>query len=257
MAGPDERTIVVIEDEDAIRDVIAYNLERAGYEVATAADGRAGLDLVRERLPDLVVLDIMLPELDGLAVCRALREHEPTALVAVIMLTAKGDEDDIVAGLGAGADDYLTKPFSPRELVARIDAMLRRAARSGPVASPVDPEDSVEPDPDAALAADPDRRRVEVDGVVVDPDRHEVLVDGEPVRLTRTELRLLHVLLRKPGRVYTREQLVERVMGDNAWITDRTIDVHVRAIRRKLGDRSDTIETIRGVGYRGRDAAPA
>ncbi len=264
MADADARTIVVIEDEDAIRDVIAYNLQRAGYAVEVAADGRAGIDAVAAHAPDLVVLDIMLPELDGLAVCRALRERDDSALVPVIMLTAKDDEDDIVAGLGAGADDYLTKPFSPRELVARIDAMLRRAARAGGVA--IDSQDAGAgsgsddvdaEDPDAALAADPDRKRVAVEGVVVDPDRHEVLVDGEQVRLTRTELRLLHVLLRKPGRVYTREQLVERVMGENAWITDRTIDVHVRAIRRKLGDRADTIETIRGVGYRGRDAAPA
>ncbi len=256
MDAVDERRIVVIEDEDAIRDVVAYNLERAGYAVATAADGRSGLDEVRRFAPDLVVLDLMLPELDGLAVCRELRAHGDTELVPVIMLTAKGDEDDIVAGLGAGADDYVTKPFSPRELVARVDAMLRRARRS---VSP-EPADSgagasEELEIDRGLAADPDRRRVEVAGVVVDPDRHEVIVDGEHVRLTRTELRLLHVLLRKPGRVYTREQLVERVMGDNAWITDRTIDVHVRAIRSKLGERADAIETIRGVGYRGRDVA--
>jgi two-component system phosphate regulon response regulator PhoB len=254
MSGSDERRIVVIEDEDAIRDVIAYNLERAGYRVAAAADGRAGLEQVRAEPTDLVLLDIMLPELDGLAVCRELRAEPATELVPVIMLTAKGDEDDVVAGLGAGADDYVTKPFSPRELVARVDAMLRRAARAGASGAQAGDE---ELEADRELAADPDRRRVEVDGVVVDPDRHEVLVDGEPVRLTRTELRLLHVLLRRPGRVYTREQLVERVMGDNAWITDRTIDVHVRAIRRKLDARADVIETIRGVGYRGRDAARA
>jgi two-component system phosphate regulon response regulator PhoB len=247
MEASDRRSIVVIEDEDAIRDVVAYNLRRAGYDVVTASDGRAGLDAVRRAVPSLVVLDVMMPELDGLEVCRALRDDPVTALVPVIMLTARDAEDDVVAGLGAGADDYVTKPFGPRELVARVDAMLRRSAR----------RDGDEPAADRDLASDPDRRRVEVDGVVVDPDRHEVLVDGEPVRLTRTELRLLHVLLRKPGRVYTREQLVERVMGDNAWITDRTIDVHVRAIRRKLGERADAIETIRGVGYRGRDTAPA
>jgi DNA-binding response OmpR family regulator len=251
MQGSEGRSIVVIEDEDAIRDVVAYNLERAGFRVATAADGREGLLRVREHRPDLVVLDLMLPELDGLDVCRALREDPDTALLPVIMLTAKGAEDDIVAGLGAGADDYVTKPFSPRELVARIEAMLRRSGHG----NGTDADDELPADRD--LAADPDRRRVEAGGVVVDPDRHEVLVDGASVRLTRTELRLLHVLLRRPGRVYTREQLVERVMGDNAWITDRTIDVHVRAIRRKLGERADVIETIRGVGYRGRDTAPA
>lgn len=243
----------MIEDEDAIRDVIVYNLERAGYAVQSAADGRSGLQLVRTGAPDLVVLDLMLPELDGLEVCRAMREEPATQLLPVIMLTAKGDESDIVAGLDAGADDYVTKPFSPRELVARVNAMLRRSTRGG-----TDEADGSESDEfDPAIAADPERRRVEVAGVVVDPDRHEVLVDDVAVRLTRTELRLLHVLLRKPGRVYTREQLVERVMGDNAWITDRTIDVHIRAIRRKLGERADAIETIRGVGYRGQDVARA
>jgi two-component system phosphate regulon response regulator PhoB len=253
MTGTDGRSIVVIEDEDAIRDVVAYNLERAGYRVAVAADGRAGLELVRATSPELVLLDLMLPELDGIEVCRALRADPATSAIPVIMLTALGEETDIVDGLEVGADDYVTKPFSPRELVARVNAMLRRSERSG---APGAPEDE-EPDRDRELVADPDRRRVQVGDVVVDPDRHEVLVAGTDVRLTRTELRLLHVLLRKPGRVYTREQLVERVMGDNAWITDRTIDVHVRAIRRKLGDHADAIETIRGVGYRGRDAVDA
>jgi two-component system phosphate regulon response regulator PhoB len=245
MQGADGRTIVVIEDEDAILDVLDYNLRREGFIVATARDGRTGLELVRERRPDLVLLDLMLPELDGIELCRALRSDPSTATLPVIMLTAKGDEADVVLGLGVGADDYVTKPFSPKELVARVQAMLRRSSRGGV------PERE---DADRALAADPDRARVEVPGVSVDPDRHEVLVDGQPVRLTRTELRLLHVLLRRPGRVYTREQLVERVMGDNAWVTDRTIDVHVRAIRRKLGERAGAVETIRGVGYRGSDA---
>lgn len=241
----DARTIVVIEDEDAILDVLEYNLRREGFRVATARDGRTGLELVRELSPELVLLDLMLPELDGIELCRELRAHAATALVPVIMLTAKGDEADIVLGLGVGADDYVTKPFSPKEVVARVQAMLRRSARD---AASTD-------DDDAELSTDPSRQRVSVGGVSVDPDRHEVLVDGTPVRFTRTELRLLHVLLRRPGRVYTREQLVERVMGDNAWVTDRTIDVHVRAIRRKLGARSGAVETIRGVGYRGADVA--
>jgi len=245
--------IVVIEDEDAIRDVLEYNLRREGFEVASSGDGESGLELVRSQAPHLVLLDLMLPGLDGLEVCRALRDDSTTATVPVIMLTAKGSEADIVAGLGAGADDYVTKPFSPKELVARVHAMLRRL---GPAAG-ARAAAAGEPEADRELARDPDRARVEVAGVVVDPDRHEVLVDGTDVRLTRTELRLLHVLLRRPGRVYTREQLVERVMGDNAWVTDRTIDVHVRAIRRKLADRADVVETIRGVGYRGRDGAPA
>ncbi len=261
MTGTDGRNIVVIEDEDAIRDVVAYNLERAGFEVATAGNGRTGLQLVRDVVPELVLLDLMLPELDGLEVCRRLRSDPATARIPVIMLTAKGDEGEIIEGLEAGADDYVTKPFSPRELVARVQANLRRADREAddaPAGGDAQGSEAGELagealDVDRELAADPDRRRVQVGEVVVDPDRHEVLVAGTDVRFTRTELRLLHVLLRRPGRVYSREQLVERVMGDNAWVTDRTIDVHVRAIRRKLGTHADAIETIRGVGYRGRD----
>ena len=251
MTGTARRSIVVIEDEDAIRDVLEYNLQREGFDVACAGNGVEGLALVRKTLPSLVLLDLMLPEMDGVEVCRQLRSDAATSLIPVIMLTAKGDEGDIVLGLGVGADDYVTKPFSPKEVVARVQAMLRRAGSTRVIV------DVDELEVDRELAADPDRRRVSLSGVVVDPDRHEVLVDGEPVRFTRTELRLLHVLLRKPGRVYTREQLVERVMGDNAWITDRTIDVHVRAIRSKLGPRADVVETIRGIGYRGRDEALA
>jgi two-component system phosphate regulon response regulator PhoB len=242
-----DRHIVVIEDEAAISDIVAYNLQRDGFTVSTAADGRSGLALVREVVPSLVVLDLMLPELDGVDVCRALRADAATARVPVIMLTAKDDESDVVLGLGVGADDYVTKPFSPKELVARVKAVLRR--QEVPVAAGA----ATERDADAELLADPSRQRVELGDLVVDPDRHEVTAGGDSVQLTRTELRLLHVLVRRPGRVYTRDQLVTRVMGDNAWITDRTIDVHVRAIRRKLGERAEVVETIRGVGYRARD----
>ena len=243
-----DRDIVVIEDEDAIRDVVEYNLQREGFVVRTARDGREGLRMVREHVPKLVVLDLMLPELDGLELCRALRDDAATRLVPVIMLTAKGDESDIVLGLGVGADDYVVKPFSPKELVARVRAILRRNESVESAGAGVDTID-------ADLERDPERQRVELGPLVVDPDRYEVLIDGRPERFTRTELRLLHVLVRRPGRVYTREQLVERVMGENAWITDRTIDVHVRAIRQKLGSHADVIETIRGVGYRSRDIA--
>lgn len=245
------RHVVVIEDEAAICDIVAYNLQRDGFTVSTAADGRSGLAIVRELKPDLVVLDLMLPELDGVEVCRQIRADASTARIPVIMLTAKDDESDVVLGLGVGADDYVTKPFSPKELVARVKAILRR---QGDVpANGVPSADGATDDVDAELLADPSRQRVELGDLVVDPDRHEVTVGGEAVQLTRTELRLLHVLVRRPGRVYTRDQLVTRVMGDNAWITDRTIDVHVRAIRRKLGERADVVETIRGVGYRARD----
>lgn len=237
------RSIAVIEDEAAIRDVVVYNLERAGFHVEHAASGSTGLELVRRLDPDLVVLDVLLPGVDGVEVCRRLRADAATRAVPVLMLTALGDERDVVAGLDAGADDYVSKPFSPRELVARVRARLDAVDRARGAAGH---------DDDREQASDPERRRVDVHGVVVDPARHEVLLDGVPVTLTPTELRLLHALLRRPGRVYTREQLVDRVMGDNAWVTSRTIDVHVRAIRRKLGERGTVVETIRGVGYRGR-----
>jgi len=249
---PADRSIVVIEDEDAIGDVIAWNLEREGFTVGRARDGRTGLELVRRSTPGLVVLDLMLPELDGIEVCRAMRADPTLAAIPVIMLTAKGDESDVILGLGIGADDYVTKPFSPKELVARVRAVLRRG-RAGATVGAATAPGSDEPAADVELARDPDRQRVEHAGVVVDPDRHEVVVDGTAIRLTRTELRLLYVLVRRPGRVYSREQLVARVMGDNAWVTDRTIDVHVRAIRSKLGARADVVETIRGVGYRASD----
>ena len=249
-AGGTAGRVVVIEDEAAILDVLEYNLRRAGFEVSAARDGGAGLAMVREAVPDVVLLDLMLPTMDGIEVCRALRADDSTRAIPVIMLTAKGDEEDVVHGLEVGADDYVTKPFSTREVVARVQAMMRRSRPAGSAAG----DGGEEAD---SGADDPEFQRVSVAGVVVDPQRHEVLADGTPVRMTRTELRLLHVLLRRPGRVYTREQLVERVMGDNAWVTERTIDVHVRAIRSKLGARADVIETIRGVGYRGRDSEGA
>lgn len=230
--------IVVIEDESSILDVIEYNLVQAGFGLLTAADGVRGLKLVQQELPDLVVLDVMLPGRDGHEVCRAIRNDAATALIPVLMLTALDHEDDVVHGLGIGADDYMSKPFSPRELVARVKALLRRQARTAV-------EDDDNGHGDVAVQAGP---------LQVDASRHDVRIDGVEISLTRTELRILEVMVRRPGRVYTRDQLVQRVMGDDVEITDRTIDVHIRAIRRKLGDRADVIETIRGVGYRVRDA---
>jgi len=232
-------TILVVEDEEDILHVLEYNLQRAGYTVMSAADGRAGLELARAHTPDLLVLDLMLPALDGLEICRALRAEARTEHIPIIMLTARGEENDIVAGLAAGADDYVAKPFSPRELVARVHAMLRRSRGA-------DSRDAGH----AASGADPSGQRVERAGVTVDLDRHSVSIDGVACRFTRTELRLLHALITEPGRVFTRDQLVESVMGSNAWITERTIDVHVRGIRKKLGARADVLETVRGVGYR-------
>ena len=224
--------IVVIEDETDILEVIAYNLKREGYEVITSTSGEDGLEKIEKSKPNLVVLDLMLPEVDGIELCRKLKSDPVTHAIPVIMVTAKGEESDVVLGLGVGADDYVTKPFSPRELTARVKAVLRRAKSRGEV----------------------DRReRVAFEGVVIDPQRHEVKVDDESVTLTATEFRLLHFLASHPGRVFTRDHLLTRVIGEDAIVIDRNIDVHVRSIRKKLGNHRDLVETIRGVGYRFKD----
>jgi two-component system phosphate regulon response regulator PhoB len=224
--------ILVIEDERALTDVLAYNLHREGYEVTVAHDGRDGLRKAQTILPDLVILDLMLPVMDGLEVCRELRAGERTRNVPVLVLTAKAEETDQVIGFSMGADDYVTKPFSVKVLVQRVKALLRR----------------VEGPPEVAEAAD----AVEHSGVRVDRARHKVLVDGQEVSLTRTEFRLLECLVRQPGRVFTRPQLMDAAMSDGTVVLERTIDVHVKSLRRKLG-KPDLIETVRGVGYRFRD----
>ena len=224
--------IVVIEDEADIREVIEHNLLREGYDVRTSDDGEKGLRLVQKELPDLVLLDLMLPGLDGLDVCRELKANDRTQAIPVIMVTAKGEESDIVLGLGIGADDYVTKPFSPKELTARIKAVLRRGS----------------------LGRDGGKREKITRGeVAIDLGRHEVRVEGLPVIFTATEMRLLHFLASHPGRVFTRSHLLSRVFGDDSFVIDRNIDVHIRSIRQKLGKHRDMIETIRGVGYRFRD----
>jgi DNA-binding response OmpR family regulator len=221
--------ILVIEDEADIGELIQYNLTREGYRVSVVSDGEDGLDRAVAEAPDLVLLDLMLPGLDGVEICRRLKEDPVTRPIPVIMVTAKGEESDVVLGLGVGADDYVAKPFSPRELVARVRAVLRRGK------------------PRTEL---PGRERVVRGGVTVDATRHQVLVDGRDVPFTATEFRLLNTLASHPGRAFTREQLMSRVIGDAATVTDRNIDVHIRAIRRKLGTHREAIQTVRGVGYR-------
>ena len=231
----DRAVVLVVEDERDILDVIEYNLQREGFRVEHALDGAAALASAAHTNPDLVVLDVMLPRVDGIEVCRQLRAREATSQTPILMLTAKGDESDIVLGLGVGADDYVVKPFSPRELVARVHALLRRNARR----------------PQASSSSSDER--IESGDLIIDLGRHEVVIAGEPVRFTRTELRLLFALASRSGRALSRDQLVSAVMGDDAWITDRTIDVHIRSIRKKLRHCAEMIETIRGVGYRFRD----
>jgi two-component system phosphate regulon response regulator PhoB len=223
--------ILVVDDEEDILELVNYNLTKEGYSVACAETGDQALKMARSDLPDLVLLDLMLPGTDGLEVCKILKNDPRTANVPVVMLTAKGEEADIVTGLELGADDYVTKPFSPRVLLARLKAVLRRARAQVP-----DETDSVR-----------------VGDLVIHPSRHEVLADGESVELTYTEFRLLHFLARRPGWVFTRYQIVDGVRGPDAIVTDRSVDVHIVSLRRKLGDLGSYIETVRGVGYRMKD----
>ena len=226
------RKIVVVEDEPDILEAIQYNLEREGFKVITATSGDEGVKTVIREGPDLLLLDLLLPGLDGLEVCRRLKLDPVTQRIPIIMVSAKGEESDIVLGLGVGADDYVTKPFKPKELIARVRAVLRRGAyREG----------------------DDDGERVIRGPLVVDATRHEVRLDGRGVTLTPTEFRLLHLLASHPGRVFTRDLLVTRVIGDGAAVIDRNIDVHIRSIRKKLGAHRNLINTIRGVGYRFQD----
>ena len=225
-------SILIVEDEQDLLELLRYNLDREGYQVTTAASGEDGLKLVRTQRPDLILLDLMLPQMDGLEVCRTLKTRQTTAAIPVIMLTAKGEEADIVRGLELGADDYVTKPFSPRVLMARINAVLRRRETEGA--------------PDAG-------RVIEAGSVSIDRDRHEVRVHGETVLLTATEFKLLALLASKPGRVFTRQQIIESIHDGFAAVTDRSVDVQVVALRKKLGDGGQAIETVRGVGYRFRE----
>ncbi|NLF08460.1 MAG: response regulator [Pirellulaceae bacterium] len=228
-----KQSVLVIEDEDDIRELVSYNLLKEGYQVAGAASGEDALAAVESKTPDLILLDIMLPGLDGLKVCRKLKENPRLASIPVVMLTAKGEEPDIVAGLNMGADDYITKPFSPKVLLARVRAVLRRAETERG-ASAEEPEDGV----------------VEIRNLRIHPGRHEVFADGNSVELTATEFKLLHLMARRPGWVFTRQQILDGVHGDNYAITDRAVDVQIVGLRRKLGAVGDCIETVRGVGYR-------
>jgi two-component system alkaline phosphatase synthesis response regulator PhoP len=221
--------VLVIEDEPDILEVIQYNLEREGYKVVVCRNGEQGLSRIRTDNPDLVILDLMLPGMDGVEVCRQVKADPVTRAIPIVMVTAKSEESDIVLGLGIGADDYITKPFSPRELVARIKVVLRR----GPLRE-----------------QSGGGERVVRGTLTIDLGRHEAHVGEQPLSLTPTEMRLLHFLASHPGRVFPRAHLLTRVIGEDAIVTDRNIDVHVRALRQKLGDHQSIIETVRGVGYR-------
>lgn len=224
--------ILIVDDEKDIMDLVAYNLEKEGYETLKALDGEKALQLVRTKTPDLVVLDLMLPGIQGLEVCKRIRKVPETAAIPIIMLTAKGEEIDKVLGLEVGADDYITKPFSVKELLARVKAVLRRS--------------------EARRAADQEEV-FEFRGLRIDFKSYEVTVDGRTISLSPTEFRLLRFLSRNPGRVYSREQILDRVWGDDAFVEPRTVDVHVRRLRAQIEKDLNSphyIVTVRGAGYK-------
>jgi two-component system phosphate regulon response regulator PhoB len=227
-----EPQILIVEDEKEIGDLIRFHLEREGFAARTIQSGRVALDEISRRPPTLLVLDLMLPDLDGLEICRRLKWEETTRAIPILILSAKGEESDIVAGLEVGADDYVTKPFSPKVLMARIRNVLRRSMGSAP-----------EPSSGGQLS-------IAEGSLVIDFDRHEVIVDDATIDLTRTEFEILRCLVSRPGFVRTRDQIIRAVHGEQAVLTPRTVDVHITAIRRKLGSVGNLIRTVRGVGYR-------
>ena len=221
------KQLLIIEDEEDIIELVGYNLAREGYKIASRMSGEDGVAAARTLLPELIILDLMLPGIDGLEVCRALKQDERTRHIPIVMLTARGEEPDIVRGLELGADDYITKPFSPKVLVARVRAVLRR---------------EWQPEGAEAPLIFPNLR--------IDTGRREVLVDGQPVELTFTEFGVLLLLARRPGWVFTRYQIVDGVRGEEYAVTERAVDVQISGLRKKLGTAGGHIETIRGVGYR-------
>ncbi len=226
------QTVLVVDDEKDILELISYNLSRNGYQVVTAKSGEEAMLRVRSTVPDLVVLDLMLPGIDGLDVCRSLKGNPETSHIPVIMISARGEEVDIVTGLELGADDYVTKPFSPRILLARVKAALRKTS-------------SRELDSHSILKRG---------DLTIDPGRHEILIDHNAITLTSTEFGILHYLARHPGRVYTRNQIIDAVRGDDYAVTSRSVDVQVVGLRKKLKEHGHLIETVRGVGYRLKDS---
>ncbi len=223
------KKIVIIEDEPDILEVLSYNLKREGFVVNSALDGDTGLALVRKEKPDMVLLDLMLPGTDGIKICSSIKNDNELLHTLVIMVTAKGEESDVVLGLGVGADDYISKPFSPRELVARVKAVLRRGMLQ---------------------EVSPEVERIEHGNITIDTGKHKVMVNSEEIKLTATEFRILHYLASNLGRVFSREQLLNKALGDTSIVVDRNIDVHIRGIRKKMAVQPPVIETIRGVGYR-------
>ncbi|HKL21085.1 MAG TPA: response regulator transcription factor [Tichowtungia sp.] len=226
------KNILVIEDEEDIRELVRYNLEREKFKISEAESGEKGLKKAEKDKPDLILLDLMLPGKDGMQICRELKQSDQTRNIPVVMMTARGEESDIVAGLELGAEDYVVKPFSPKVLVARVKAVLRRNTEAPPLS-----DDDV----------------LKIYDLCIHPGRHEVTVKGKPVDLTASEFAVLHFLARRPGWVFTRYQIVDAVHGEDYPVTERSVDVQIVGLRKKLGTAGEYIETVRGIGYRFRD----
>ncbi len=236
--------ILIVEDELEIAELVRFHVEREGFEGRIVQSGRIALQVIEKERPGLILLDLMLPDLDGLEVCRRLKYKAETRNIPILIVSAKGDEADIVAGIELGADDYVTKPFSPKVLMARIKNVLRRQSSEAAAAE--------------AVAERLQGKTISLaDGaVIIDTDRHQVKASGKPVELTVTEFGILQYLSTKPGFVRTRDQIIAAVHGDSAVLSSRTVDVHVTALRRKLGELGGIIQTVRGVGYRLTELSP-
>lgn len=223
--------ILVVEDDNDVLELIRFNLVKEGYQVYTASTGESGLEQLTSVRPDLILLDLMLPEVDGFEICRLVRKDRATEGIPIIMLTARGSESDIVAGLELGADDYIVKPFSPRVLIARIRAVIRRRK---------------------TVAAD-ESSIIAIHGLLIDPEKYEVRHEDHSINLTPAEFRLLQFLARKPGRVFSRYQIVDGIKGPDYPVTERSVDVQIVGLRKRLGRAGSLVETVRGVGYRFKD----
>ncbi len=222
--------VLIVDDEEDVLELMRYHLDKSGYKIETAASGEEALTVARKILPDIIVLDLMLPGIDGFEVCRNLKNDLKTERIPIIMLTAKGEETDVVSGLELGADDYVTKPFSPKVLMARIRRILHRM-----------------------VSRDLDRPPIKARDLTIDPGRREVLIKGKRVNLSYTEFNILYILAKRPGLVFTRYQIIDAIHGNDYLVTDRAIDVQIVSLRKKLASCGNYIETVRGVGYRFKD----
>ena len=229
------KKILIIEDDRSLAGVMEYNFANAGYDVFCAHDGQDGVNQARSKHPDLILLDLMIPVLDGVEVCKLLRADSATRETPIVMVTAKSEETDQLIGYSVGADDYIVKPFSVRVLLEKVKTLLRRRERMQGGGTDI----------------------VSSSGVVVDRGRHRVTLNGQPIELTPSEFRLLDTLIRNPGRAYDRAELIDSALGADTLVLERTIDVHIRSLRKKLGTHSELIQTVRGIGYRFRETFPS